>query len=108
MQLRERMVEVPIESLISSVATKGGMGGGTAAALYGWLTSSGAAVLIGILVTVAGFIVNLIYQRRRDQREERELAIREKREGELHQARLLQIKLKCEVQDEQHDSEKAA
>ncbi len=99
MQIRERLTEVPIESLVSSVATKGGMGGGTVAAMYGWLTSSAAAVLIGILVTVAGFIVNFIYQRRRDNREEREQMVREQREAELHQARLQQIRLNCEVRD---------
>lgn len=91
MRFREGLTDVPIEGLVSSVATKGGMSGGSLYAIYGWLTSSGAAVLIGILVTVAGFVVNWIYQRKRDKREEREQQLREKREEELHQARLTQI-----------------
>lgn len=101
MRFREGLTEVPIEGLVSSVATKGGMGGGTAAALYGWLTSSNAAVLIGILVTVAGFVVNWIYQRKRDKREEREQLVREQLDFALHQARLLQIRHNCEVPSEQ-------
>lgn len=97
MRLREGLTDVPIEGIVSSVATKGGMGGGALASIYGWLTSSGAAVLIGILVTVAGFVVNLIYQRKRDKREELERQVREAREAELHSARMLQIKHDSEV-----------
>lgn len=104
MRLREGLADVPIEGLVSSVATKGGMSGGSLYAIYGWLTSSGAAVLIGILVTIAGFVVNWIYQRKRDSREEREQMLREKREQELHEARLAQLLHDSKVRtDEQRE-----
>lgn len=104
MHLRDKFTDLPMESIVSSVSTKGGMAGGTVYSFYGWLTSSSAAVLIGILVTVAGFVVNLIYQRKRDNREEREQLLREKREDELHQARMMQLLHDSKVRtDEQRE-----
>lgn len=93
MQLRTGLADVPIEGVISSVATKGGMTGGTLAAIYGWLSSSSAAVLIGILITVIGFVVNFYYQYRRNHREEIESKERAEREKELHAIRMLQAKI---------------
>lgn len=88
-------LDVAVEATVSSVAMKYGMGGGTVAAAIGWLSSSGAAVLIGIAVTVLGFIVNYVFQRRRDRREaihadlqhQLELA-EERRRQEMHEAQL--------------------
>lgn len=84
-----------VEGVITATATRVGMGGGSLYSVYGWLTSNGAAVLIGILVTILGFIVNYIYQRRREKREIeqakflRELQVaEERRREELHQAQL--------------------
>lgn len=87
------------ESAVTSVATKWGMGGGASASVYGWLTSSEAIAVIGILITVLGFIVNWFFQRRRDKREvevaefrrQMELA-EEARRVELHQAQLEALK----------------
>lgn len=98
---------VALETAITSAATKWGMGGGTAAAALGWLSSSAGAVFIGVLITILGFIINGIYQRRRDRREAavekrevEEAAFRrglemaeEARRVEMHQAQLLSIRL---------------
>lgn len=100
-----------VETTFTSAATKWGMGGGTVTAAYGWLTTNGAAVMIGILVTVAGFVVNYIFQRRRDKREAEYAAFQrtlemaeEKRRNELHQAQLALLRQKhadhCETPEE--------
>lgn len=75
----ERVNELALGTLVGSTASKWTMGG-TLATTYGWLTSSGAAVLIGILVTVLGFIINYLYQRRRDAREIQQIAFRQQME----------------------------
>lgn len=45
------------------------MAGGTVTTFYGWITSSAAAILIGILVTIGGFIINYYFQRKRHEKE---------------------------------------
>lgn len=88
-----------VESAATSIASKGAMGGGTLYALYGWAISSGGVAIIGVLITVLGFIVTLYFQRRRDQREAADLEFRhqmelaqEARRVEIHQAQLAAIK----------------
>lgn len=83
------------EAAVSSVATKWGMGGGTISSVYGWLASNEAVILVGLFVTVAGFVVNLIYQHKRHRRETDEALFRrnleeaeEKRRVELHRAKM--------------------
>lgn len=87
------------EQTITNIATKGGMWGGTAATTYGWITSSAGAVLIGVVVTILGFVINLIYQHKRNRREAEEAAFRrvlalaeEERRSEMHKAQLEAIK----------------
>lgn len=43
---------------------------GAAGSVFGFLVSSQAAVVFGILIGLAGFIVNLVFSYRRDQREQ--------------------------------------
>jgi len=69
-----------VEATVSSVASRG-MGGGAATSMLGWLTSNEAIALIGISITILGFVVNLIFQIRRDLREQ-----------ELQRAKLKAIK----------------
>ena len=90
------------EQTISSWASKYGMGGGMVTSILGYLSSSGAAVLIGVMATILGCSLSAYYQRKRDKREqheaelrEREIALRErlqladeKRHQELHEAKL--------------------
>lgn len=102
--IKNTVHEIAVDGTVASVATKWGMGGGTLAAAFGWLTSNGAAVLIGIFVTVLGFIINYIFQRRRDRREAeqaeffRELKLaEEKRQQELHEVQLLVIRTRIDT-----------
>ena len=90
---------VASDAVVSSIATKYGMAGGALATLYGWVTSSNVAVFLGIMATVLGFIINLVYQHRRHVREEAEAEFRrtmkmaeESRQIELHQAQLAALK----------------
>jgi len=70
----------PIEATVSSVAVKG-MGGGTATSFLGWITSNEAMAVIGLIVTLSGFIINVIFQVRRD-----------RREAELHRSHIATLK----------------
>lgn len=63
-----------VDAAVASAATKA-MGGGTVAAVVGWVSSSEGIATLGFLLTIAGFIVNLIFQFRRDKREQRLLAL---------------------------------
>ena len=87
------------EAFIASIATKWGMTGGTITTFVGWATSSAFAVLVGIVATVLGFIVNYVYQHRRHVREETESLFRRKlkeaeetRRIEMHLAQLAALK----------------
>lgn len=102
--VKDTVHDLATDTVVASVATKWGMGGGAIAATFGWLTSNGVAVAIGILVTIMGFIVNYIFQRRRDHREveqkefDRQLALaEEKRRQELHEAQLRAIQERCGI-----------
>lgn len=54
---------------MTSVASKG-MSGGAATSVWGAMTSNETIALIGVTITILGFVVNLIFQFRRDRREE--------------------------------------
>lgn len=89
---------------VGSAASKWGMGGGTVTTALGWLSSSGATVLIGLLITLVGFLVNFFSQKRREKREIEERAFREKialreesRKEELHRAKLKALQDNCQV-----------
>lgn len=58
-----------VEATVASAASKG-MGGGTVTSVYGWITSNEMIALVGLTITILGFIVNCIFQYRRDRREQ--------------------------------------
>lgn len=93
--------QINTDAVVSDVATKWGMGGGTVATFYGWITSSAAAILIGIVVTVGGFVVNYYFQRKRHQKEMEFNELRtqlllkdEQRKQEMHELELQERKHK--------------
>ena len=92
------------DATFSWIATKIGMAGGTLASVFGWFTSNGAAVFVGILITILGFVMNAWFQRRRDAREEAEANLcrehqimRELRLEEMHQAQLEALRNNCAI-----------
>lgn len=87
------------DTTIANFTAKYGMGGGALTSVIGWLSSSEAVVLIGVIVTILGFLVNLIFQVRRDKRQkerddlEKQLLIaKEKREEKLFEEQMKQLK----------------
>lgn len=80
------------DATIASMTTKWGMGGGTVTSLFGWLSSNGAAILIGIIITVLGFILNATFQ-----------YLREKRAREEHNLRKKLVELEMRHQTEEHN-----
>ena len=74
------------EAIVIALANKTQMvAAGTT--FFGWLLSSEGAVFTGLLLGVAGLAVQFLFHRRRDQREERELSMRERE----HDARMKRL-----------------
>lgn len=94
-----------VDSTMISLGTKS-MGGGTISLILGYLSSSGFAVLLGIILTVLGFAFNLYFQRRQNlrnkekwelerallQEEERRKQEEERRRQELHALRVARLR----------------
>lgn len=97
--LEDSIAEKVVEGAFITAAHKTTVGG-LFTSVYGWLTHTGSAVFIGILITILGFVVNYYFQRKRAKREYLlweqtfEANIRaETRKEELHQARLEAIRM---------------
>jgi heme/copper-type cytochrome/quinol oxidase subunit 2 len=69
MDMREHVAQQTIDATIASAASKTTYTGATLT-LTGWLLTSEAAVLVGIVLGVAGFLVNWFYRHRADRREQ--------------------------------------
>lgn len=96
-RIDELLNQINTDAIITDTASKWGMGGGTVATFYGWITSSAAAILIGIVVTIGGFLINYYFQRKRHQKEMEFNELRtqlllkdEQRKQEMHE---IEIKL---------------
>jgi predicted PurR-regulated permease PerM len=94
MPTRNNISTEALENTVIPLSTKS-MGGGALTSVFGYLSSSGTAVFIGIVVTVLGFAFNLYFQRKRYARELEEwdtkktlLLEEERRKEEYHQAML--------------------
>lgn len=74
------------DEIIISAASKTSIAGGVTTAA-GAVTSMDLLTIVGVLVAVGGFLINLIFQLRRDRREQKE-----------HLARMAAIKDNCDVQ----------
>ena len=87
-----------VDSTMIAIGMKS-MGGGTISIILGYLFSSGFAVLLGIVLTILGFISNQYFQRRQNLRnrekwelERAQLEAEEERRNELHKLQLARIK----------------
>lgn len=56
------------DASVANNSVKWGMGGGSLASVCGFLSNSDILMIIGVVTTGLGFIVNLYYQYRRDAR----------------------------------------
>lgn len=84
------ITDTTIDTIMVSVGTKS-MGGGTVASIIGYMSSNGFAVLVGVLVTILGFICSVYFQRRQYIKnmekweiEKKQMLADEKRKEELH------------------------
>lgn len=64
-----------VEAAVAASASKATYGGAATMGV-GWLMSNEFAVLAGLVLGFAGFVVNLYFRRRQDRRDEREHALR--------------------------------
>lgn len=80
------------DATIASLTAKWGMGGGTLTSIFGWLSSNGAAIFIGIIITIFGFILNGVFQ-----------WMREKRAREEHNLKKKLLELELRKQQEEHE-----
>lgn len=71
MNLKEHVAQQTVDATVASAASKTTYTGASVT-LGGWLVSSEAAVLFGIVIGLAGFVVNLYFRSRADAREEAE------------------------------------
>lgn len=71
MNLKEHVAQQTVDATVASAASKTTYTGASVT-LGGWLVSSEAAVLAGIVLGLAGFVVNLYFRSRADAREEAE------------------------------------
>lgn len=58
-----------VDTAVTSAATKT-MSGGIVTTTVGWLSSNEGIAISGFFLTIFGFVVNLIFQIRRDRREQ--------------------------------------
>ena len=65
-----------IEASVAASASKLTYGGAATVGI-GWLLSSEGAVLVGMIVGVAGFVVNFYYKHKEDRRQERAAQLNE-------------------------------
>lgn len=98
------------DATIASMTTRWGMGGGMATSIVGYLSSTEMAVFIGVVITIAGFILNSVFQWKREKRSRIEWQVKEdilkqeaeqkeiefqaklKRDTELHQLKIQRLK----------------
>lgn len=69
--MKDQAMEIAAASTAASAATKVTYGG-SAAAMGGWFLSNEFAVLMGLVIGVAGFVVNWYYRHKEYKLKERE------------------------------------
>ena len=76
------MYEINLKDLtdasVANASVKWGMGGGSVTSIFGYLSSSDLLMFFGVVTTVLGLIVKLIYQHRRDVRASEEHKLKQK------------------------------
>lgn len=88
--MSREITDTTVDAIMVSAGTKS-MGGGTVASIIGYMSSNGFAVLVGVLVTILGFICSVYFQRRQYIKntekweiEKKQMLADEKRKEELH------------------------
>lgn len=85
-----------VAEVAASVATKATYAGSTAT-VFGALASIDWVAVTGLLIAIAGFILNAYFQIRKNKREELESMIRIQREQDKHEIEMQKLKEKRDV-----------
>lgn len=96
--MAQDVIEVTTAAAIASTASKSTYFGGLTA-VYGWVASSEGAAVFGVLVALAGLVVNLFFRWRDSVAQRKVEAQREAREQELHALRMQRLKVGAPVVD---------
>lgn len=98
MSFKSDIQDKAIEVTLASAGTKS-MWGGTATSVVGYLSTSGAAVLIGVVITILGFAFSIHFQRKAHHRQTEEwltkknyMEMEEERKKEIHELTLKQLR----------------
>lgn len=67
-----------IDASLANASVKWGMGGGSLTSIFGYLSSSDLLMIVGVITTALGFMVNLVFQYRRDVRAKEEHELKKK------------------------------
>lgn len=67
-----------IDASLANTSVKWGMGGGSLTSIFGYLSSSDLLMLVGVITTALGFMVNLYFQYKRDARAREEHELKKK------------------------------
>lgn len=99
MAVKDDIKNNALDAAMISAGSKG-MGGGTITTIVGYLSSSGFAVLVGVLVTIIGFCFSIFFQRRQHIRnrdkwelEKHQMIAEENRKKELHELKVRQLRM---------------
>ena len=96
--MTNRVADNALDATMISVGSKS-MGGGTVTSIIGYLSSNGFAVLVGVLVTILGFLCSVYFQRRQAKQnkekwdiEKQHMLAEERRKEELHQVTIRKLR----------------
>lgn len=67
-----------IDASLANTSVKWGMGGGSLTSIFGYLSSSDLLMIVGVITTALGFMVNLYFQYKRDARAREEHELKKK------------------------------
>ncbi len=67
MSLKDNSTDATMASIGSKTTTAG-----ASVSIFGWLTSSDAGVVFGVIIGIVGLLINWWFKRRSDQREQAE------------------------------------
>lgn len=71
-------------------------GGG--ASIFGMIASIDWLALAGFFIALFGFLLNVYFQIKKNKREEKESDLRMKREQDIHELKIKQLKENCNVE----------
>ena len=88
--MKEDAISTSIDATLAAAGSKATvLGSGTT--VVSWLFSSEFGVLIGVILSIAGFLINLYFKARRDRRDQSFKARRDRRDQREHEARMGKI-----------------